>query len=100
MIQPQAGIIPEPGLFALFLILRVRQPRKNGSTVARLSAQLPALVKKAASMDARAKLVGTISFGAKFWDVISPRKRPAQLRPFKPLRSGSRTAPATGGDMR
>lgn len=99
MSQPQAGIIPEPSSFALFLVLRVRQPSKNGSTVARVSTQVPALVKKTGAIDPRAKLVGTLSFGAKYWDVISPRKRPAHLRAFKPVRSGSRTAPATGGDI-
>lgn len=99
MAQPQAGIIPEPNPFALFLILRVREPASSGPAVARAAARAPALVKKVGAIDPRAKLVCTVSFGAEFWDVVSPGKRPADLRPFKAIKAGGRSAPSTGGDL-
>jgi len=97
--QPQAGIIPEPNPFALFLILRVRDPAASGPGVARAAARVPALVKRVGAIDARAKLVCTVSFGSKFWDAVSPGKRPADLRPFKAIEVSGRSAPSTGGDL-
>jgi porphyrinogen peroxidase len=41
----------------------------------------------------------TVSFGAEFWEVISPGKRPAKLRPFRALEADGRVAPNTGGDV-
>ncbi|TAJ83430.1 Dyp-type peroxidase [bacterium] len=99
MSQPQAGIIPEPSQNALFLILRVRDPITHGPSVARVAARVPALVHKVGAIDPRAKLVCTVSFGAEFWDVISPGKRPASLRPFSAIEAQGRSAPNTGGDM-
>jgi putative iron-dependent peroxidase len=100
MAQPQAGIIPEPSSAALFVILRVRQPGKNGGAVAQVAAGIPALAQKVGSVDKRANLVCTVSFGSKFWDTFgSSRGRPMALRPFKALRAGRRCAPSTGGDV-
>lgn len=99
MAQPQGSIIPEPNPFALFLILRVHEPASSGPAVAGAAARAPALVKKVSAIDPRAKLVCTASFGSEFWDVISPGKRPADLRPFKAIEAGGRSAPSTGGDL-
>ncbi len=95
----QAGILPAPNPNALFLVLRVRDPEKNGKVVAKVAAGIPALVEKVGAIDPRAKLVCTVSFGADFWDVISPGKRPAGLRPFTAIEAGGRQAPSTGGDI-
>jgi len=99
MAQPQAGIIPEPNPFAVFLILRVHEPAVNGSAVTKIAAQVPALVKKVSAADSRAKLVCNVSFGCEFWDVISPGKRPVNLRPFRPIEWKGRRAPSTDGDL-
>ncbi len=53
----------------------------------------------ASQEDPRAKLVCTVSFGSEFWQVISPRKRPAGLRPFMAIEANGRSAPNTGGDV-
>jgi putative iron-dependent peroxidase len=95
MPQPQAGIIPEPSPNALFLILRVREPAIHGPTVAKVAAGAPSLANKIGTIEPRAKLVGTVSFGAEFWDVISPNKRPVGLRPFKAIEVSGRSAPNT-----
>ena len=99
MPQPQAGILPEPNQNALFLILRVCDPAKNGAAVAKVAAGVPSLVDEIASHDSAAALVCTVSFGAGFWDVISPRTRPVGLRPFTAIQAGGKAAPSTGGDL-
>jgi porphyrinogen peroxidase len=95
----QAGIMPAPNPNALFLVLRVRDPEKNGKAVAKVAAGIPALVEKVSVVDPRAKLVCTVGFGADFWDLISPGKRPAGLRSFKAIEANGRRAPSTGGDI-
>lgn len=99
MPTPQAGIIPAPQPNALFLILKVVNPTENGKAVAKVAAGIPALVEKVGATDPRARLVCTVGFGSEFWDVISPKKRPAGLRPFIALAADSRSAPSTGGDV-
>ena len=71
MLQPQAGIVPNPN--ALFLVLRVRDSATNGKAVAKVAAGGPALTAKVGVVEPRAKLVCTVSFGSQFWDVISPQ---------------------------
>jgi porphyrinogen peroxidase len=99
MPQPQAGIVPDPSPNALFLILRVREPATNGPAVTKVAAGIPTLVDKVGATDPRAKLVCTVSFGSEFWQVISPSKRPAGLRPFMAIEANGRSAPNTGGDV-
>jgi putative iron-dependent peroxidase len=99
MPTPQAGIIPDPSPSALFLILRVLDPAINGKAVAKVAAGVPTLVEKVSAVDPRAKLVCTVSFGSEFWDVISPGKRPAGLRPFQAIDADGLRAPSTGGDV-
>ena len=95
----QAGILPEPGAYARFLVLRVSDPARNASIVARAVAEVPALAAKLAALDRRAQLVCTVSIGPDFWDIVSPERRPKGLRPFAPIRAGGRYAPSTGGDL-
>ncbi|MBM4256218.1 MAG: Dyp-type peroxidase [Deltaproteobacteria bacterium] len=99
MPQPQAGIVPAPSPNALFLVLRVRDLATNGKAVAKVAASTPTLTTKIAALDPRAKLVCTVSFGSRFWETISPQKRPAKLRPFTAITNGSLRAPSTGGDL-
>jgi len=99
MLRPQPGIIPEPSRHALFLIWRVRNSATNGPTVAGIVAGVPALVTEVAALDRRANLTSTVGLGSEFWDVVSPGKRPAGLRPFKAIDAGGLTAPNTGGDV-
>jgi porphyrinogen peroxidase len=99
MTKPQDGIIPEPGAHARFLILKVRTPSGNGARVARVLAGVPKLVARVVGADSRAKLVCTVGLGSKYWDVVSPARRPNGLRPFRAIHSGVRRAPNTGGDV-
>jgi putative iron-dependent peroxidase len=83
MAEPQAGIVPEPSENALFLILRVPDPPKNGVEVARAASQVPGLTTKLAKSEQRAR----------------PGNRPKGFRPFPAIAAGDRRAPATGGDL-
>lgn len=99
MTRPQAGIVPEPGKAALFLVLEVRDAARDGRAVCREVAGVPRLTAALAKLDRRAKLAGTVALGAGFWDAVSPQRRPRGLRPFTPLAWAGRRAPATGGDL-
>lgn len=99
MPEPQAGILPEPSPHALFLILRVRNPVANGPEVARGAAGIPSLVATTGRLDPRASLACTVGVGSELWDVVSPDRRPKNLRPFRAIAAGGRSAPNTGGDL-
>jgi len=98
MRPPQSALLPEPGPSALFLILRA-DPGAAPLALARALAQLPALAAKVAALDPRAKLASALSLGPGLWDRLSPRARPAALRPFRALSGPGGRAPATGGDL-
>lgn len=99
MAQPQAGILPEPNPFAVFLIFQVRDAGINAPRVASIVSNISALTYKAHRVDPKANLVCTVALGSEFWDLISPQRRPAGLRPFKPFAVDGRLAPNTGGDL-
>lgn len=96
---PQPGILPEPDDHAHFLVLRVREPGKSARDAVKTAAQLPALLKSVAKLDAKARVAGVVGFGPALWDHVSPGARPRTLRPFRTIGRGQRRAPATGGDL-
>ena len=96
---PQPGILPEPTAHALFLVLRVSEPAANGRLVARAAAGVPDLAETVGRHDRNAGLVCTVGFGSGFWDVIHPRGRPGNLRPFSAIDAPGLSAPSTGGDL-
>jgi len=95
----QSAILPGPQASALFLILRARHRAASPRALARAAAGVPALAKKVGAFDARAKLVSAVALGPELWDAISPGVRPANLRPFRAVSAGGRSAPSTGGDL-
>ncbi len=99
MPRPQFEIDKDGGIEARFLILQVPEPRANASAVLRRLGELPAITERLAAIDRGAALACVVGFGPEFWDVISPSRRPAALGQFQPIQSGSRNAPATGGDV-
>jgi porphyrinogen peroxidase len=97
--EPQSVILPEPSENAIFMIMRVRDAAGSALPVAKIVARTPALAARLAALDRRAKLVSAVGIGSDFWDVLSPGRRPAGLRPFKSMTANSRSAPSTGGDL-
>ncbi len=99
MPEPQTAIIPEPREFALFMILRAAASARDVHPLARIVSRLPSVSDELTAPAREAGLVSAVGFGSEYWDVLSPGKRPARLRPFKPLTAGGLSAPATGGDI-
>lgn len=99
MPRPQSAILPEPGPSALFLVLRAREPAARGGAVARAAAAVPGLTARLGGADRGSRLASAVAFGPELWDLLSPGRRPAGLRPFQALSAGGRSAPATGGDL-
>lgn len=97
MAKPQSAILPEPSESALFLILKLRDRKKQARAAAKAAAAIPALTLELARPGAR--LVRSIAFGAELWEAMSPKRGPKGFTRFKPMRAGSRRAPATGGDL-
>ncbi len=97
MPRPQHVILPEPARHARFLIVRVDGPGVSRATRTALSFSDTAA--NVATLDVDAGLVAGVALGSAFWDVVSPSRRPAGLRPFVALESAGRSAPSTGGDL-
>jgi porphyrinogen peroxidase len=57
------------------------------------------LVKNVGFRDLNGRLSCIVGIGAALWDRLSPGRRPAELRPFAPVRGPAHTAPATPGDL-
>jgi porphyrinogen peroxidase len=95
----QSAIIAEPRESALFLVLRVRDAVAQRQSAAHVLARTPSLTEELAALDPQAQLVSTVAIGPALWDVVSPQRRPAGLRAFRPVVADGRSAPATGGDI-
>lgn len=96
---PQAGIIPEPGPHARFVVLRVDDRARDAAAVAHAASRVPSIAAKLAALDRRARLACTVSIGPELWDLVSPARRPRELRQFEPIAAGGLQAPSTGGDL-
>lgn len=99
MPDPQSAILPEPRESALFLVLGVRDAVAQCQSVAHVLARTPSLTEELAALDPRAQLVSAVGIGSDFWNLVSPRRRPAGLRAFRSVAADGRVAPATGGDI-
>lgn len=95
---PQPGILDPDKAHALFLIGKART-RADVRHVKKSVGQAVGIIRDITGMDRNAGFTGTMGFGAKLWDRLSPGKRPTRLRPFKAVKRGKRVAPATGGDL-
>ncbi len=81
------------------MILKAEHAAADARAIASTIAQAPALTAEVAEIDPDAKLVSAVAIGPELWDVLSPRKRPKSLRPFKALKVDGHSAPSTGGDL-
>ena len=68
--DPQAGILPEPGPSALFLVLDVDDHARHAAMVGRIAASVPALCAKLAAADRGTRLVANVGIGPELWDVL------------------------------
>lgn len=99
MPDPQPTINLPPNRDAIFLVLVVAPGEENVDRARRVCGNVDALVRAVGARDPSASLSCIIAFGSEVWDRLCGPKRPRELHPFRELRSDSRHAPATPGDI-
>src|SRR3984893_11808777 len=84
---------------AIFLVVCIRPEQDNYATLRSFCADLSGLVRAVEFRDAEAGLTCVVGFGADAWDKLFGSPRPAELHPFREIRSGGRHAVSTPGDI-
>jgi porphyrinogen peroxidase len=98
------GIIPQAvtaplSRAAIFLVVTVKPGLDNSGLARSLCADMAALVRAVGFRDIEAGLSCVVGIGSEAWDRIFGQPRPAELHPFREIRSGPRHAVSTPGDM-
>src|SRR6202050_1424389 len=84
---------------AIFLVVCIRPKQENYAVLRSFCADLSGLVRAVEFRDAEAGLTCVVGFGSDAWDRLFGSPRPAELHPFRELRSGARHAVSTPGDI-
>ena len=84
---------------AIFLVVCIRPGRGRLCVVRSFCADLSGLVRAVEFRDAEAGLTCVVGFGSEAWDKLFGSPRPAELHPFREIRSGGRHAVSTPGDI-
>jgi porphyrinogen peroxidase len=84
---------------AIFLVLTVKPGPDSRATLRSFCADLSALIRAVEFRDIEAGLSCVMGFGSEAWDRLFGSPRPAELHPFREIRSGGRHAVATPGDL-
>ncbi|HUA00304.1 MAG TPA: Dyp-type peroxidase [Candidatus Aquilonibacter sp.] len=84
---------------AIFLVVNVNPGDENRAAVLSLCADLSALLRSVGFRDLDAALSCVMGFGSEAWDSLFGSPRPAELHPFREIRSGARHAVSTPGDL-
>src|ERR1700760_1001250 len=84
---------------AIFLVLSVKPEPECYGAVRSFCGDLAGLIRAVEFRDIEAGLTCIAAFGSDVWDRLFGHPRPAELHPFKEIRSGSRHAVATPGDV-
>jgi len=84
---------------AIFLVATINAGRDSCAAVRALCGDLPALLRSVGFRDIEGDLSCVMGIGADAWDRLFGTPRPAELHPFREIRSGPRHAVATPGDL-
>jgi len=84
---------------AIFLVVTIETSYENRAAVLSLCADLSALLRSVGFRDIDAALSCIMGFGSGAWDRLFGSPRPAELHPFREIRSGARHAVSTPGDL-
>ena len=84
---------------AIFLVITVNPGDENRARVLSLCADLSALLRAIGFRALDGALSCIMGFGSDAWDRLFGSPRPAELHPFREIRSGLRHAVATPGDL-
>jgi putative iron-dependent peroxidase len=94
--QPAAGPLTRA---AIFLVVCIRQDDNAYTRVRAFCADLSGLIRAVEFRDVEAGLTCVAGFGSDAWDKLFGAPRPAELHPFREIRSGGRHAVSTPGDI-
>src|ERR1700758_163197 len=84
---------------AVFLVVTINPGSDNRAAVRSFCADLPALIRAVEFRDLEARLSCVMGIGSDAWDKLFGDPRPAELHPFREIRSGPRHAVSTPGDL-
>jgi putative iron-dependent peroxidase len=84
---------------AIFLVLCIRQDEDAYTRLRAFCADISGLIRAVEFRDAEAGLTCVAGFGSDAWDKLFGAPRPAELHPFREIRSGGRHAVSTPGDI-
>ena len=84
---------------AIFLVVTVNPGNDNRATVRSFCGDLAGLLRAVGFRDIEAGLSCVLGVGSEAWDRLFGTPRPAELHPFREIRSGDRHAVATPGDL-
>jgi putative iron-dependent peroxidase len=84
---------------AIFLVATIGEDPQSVPVVRDFCTDLPAFVRSVGFRDIEANLSCVMGIGSNAWDRLFGSPRPAQLHPFREIKSGPRHAVATPGDL-
>ena len=84
---------------AIFLVVCIRQEPGAYARLRSFCADLSGLIRAVEFRDIEAGLSCIVGFGSDAWDKLFGSPRPAELHPFREIRSGGRHAVSTPGDI-
>jgi putative iron-dependent peroxidase len=99
--QPPApqSVVGDLTRAAIFLVATINPGSAARTTVRSFCGDLPALLRAVGFRDIEGKLSCVMGIGSEAWDALFGRPRPAELHPFREIKSGPRHAVATPGDL-
>jgi porphyrinogen peroxidase len=98
IVLPQSVVAPLTRA-AIFLVLCIRQDQVAYAALRSFCADLAGLIRAVEFRDIEASLTCVVGFGSDAWDKLFGSPRPAELHPFREIRSGGRHAVSTPGDI-
>lgn len=84
---------------AIFLVVTLNPGAENRATLRSFCGDFAALVRAVDFRDLEGGLSCVVAFGSAAWDRLFGAPRPAELHPFREIRSGGRHAVSTPGDL-
>jgi porphyrinogen peroxidase len=84
---------------AIFLVVTVNSDTANRASIRSFCGDLPGLVRAVGFRDIEGNLSCIMGVGSVAWDRLFGQPRPAELHPFREIKSGPRHAVATSGDL-
>jgi porphyrinogen peroxidase len=99
MPDPQHAINAPQSRAVIFLVLTIKPGPEHAARTRQVCGELDKLERAVGARDSESNLSYIVAFGSSAWGRLFGSSRPAELHPFRELRSGPRLAPSTPGDV-